>query len=123
MVLQIRPDRRSVARHRNAVLLQHLGRSEPRQLQELRRTIDAAADDALALRAGHMRDAVAQELDAARPAVLNRDSRRMRVGADRQIRPPARLGQIGAGGAPAPLAVGGALERAGALLLAIGAIA
>src|SRR6266550_4893162 len=66
-----------------------------------------------------MRDAVAQEFDAARAAVFERDARRVRVGADRQIRPPPRLSQIGAGGAPAPLAIGRALEGAGAFLLAI----
>ena len=36
MVLQIGADRRQVAYDRNAVLLQHLGRSDPGQLQELR---------------------------------------------------------------------------------------
>src|SRR5205807_2440740 len=66
-----------------------------------------------------MRDAVAQELDAARPAVFDDDPRRMRVGADRQVRTPPRLVQIGARRAPAPLAVGRALEGAGAFLLAI----
>src|SRR5438046_10395104 len=66
-----------------------------------------------------MRDAVAQELDAARPAVFDDDPRRMRVGADRQVRTPPRLVQIGARRAPTPLAVGRALEGAGAFLLAI----
>src|SRR5947208_11480213 len=66
-----------------------------------------------------MRDAVAQELDAARPAVFDDDPRRMCVGADRQVRTAARFVQIGARRAPAPLAVGRALERAGAFLFAI----
>src|SRR3954452_7816111 len=66
-----------------------------------------------------MRDAVTEELDAARPAVFESDACRMRVGADRQIRPAPRLAQIGAGGAPALLAVGRALEGAGAFLLTI----
>src|SRR5438874_10157421 len=66
-----------------------------------------------------MRDAVAQELDAARLTVFDDDPRRMRVGADRQVGAPPRLVQIGARRAPAPLAVGRALERAGAFLLAI----
>src|SRR5256885_2192393 len=43
----------------------------------------------------------------------------MRVGPDRQVRTPPRLVQIGARRAPAPLAVGRALEGAGAFLLAI----
>src|SRR5260370_736758 len=58
-------------------------RAAPRQLHTLRRGVDPAADDDFAARPRDLRHAVAQKLDAARPALLDENARRMRVGADR----------------------------------------
>ena len=119
MVLQIGADPGDVTHHRDAELLRQGSRPDPRQLQELRRAVDAAADDDLALCPRDMRHAITQKLDPARPAVLDEEARRVSLGADRQVRTTARRAQIGGRRAPAPPAVGGVLEGPGAFLLAV----
>src|SRR5439155_326565 len=66
-----------------------------------------------------MRHAITQELDAACPAVLDEEARRVSLGADRQVRAAARWAQIGGRRAPAPPPVGGVLEGPRAFLLAV----
>src|SRR5439155_23627648 len=58
-------------------------------------------------------------LDAACPAVLDEEARRMRLGADRQVRAASCRAQIGGRRTPAPPAVGGVLEGPRAFLLAV----
>ena len=86
MVVQMLADPFHVAHHRDAELLQQFARAEPRQLQQLRRAVDAAGDDDLAPGKGGLAALRRMVFDADRAAALEQDAGRMRLGRDGQVR-------------------------------------
>ena len=117
VVVQVGADRRHVAHHVDADVLQVLRRSQTRQQQKLRRSVGAARDDDLAARARRLAALCGVEFDADRAVVLDQHARGVRAGADHQVGTLARRLQIGLRGAPAATVQRGRLVVAAAFLL------
>ena len=85
VVVQVAADARHVLDHRDAVLLQMLGRAEARQHQQLRRAVDAARDDDLAAGARRPEAVGRAVFDADRAAVLDQHAGGVRRGGDGEV--------------------------------------
>src|SRR5713101_5013933 len=116
MVLHVSADIWHLANHGNAERLQQLRRSQPRQLQKVRRVEHTSGDDHLAPRTHRLWHTPADEDHPNSLAILDQDTGRLRVGPDRQISPLSRRSQIGVRRAPAAAALRRALEMAYSLL-------
>ena len=119
MVVQVGPDRRHVAHHRDAHVLQVLRRPQAGQQQQLRGAVGAAGHDDLAARACAVwRPSRRLIFDAGGAVALDQhDFGRMGAGADLQVGAGPRGVEIGLGGAPAPAVRRGGLVVAAAFLL------
>ena len=116
VVLQVGADARHVGDHVDAERLQQRGRSEPGQLQELRRVERAAGEDDLAAGVRDARRIAVPVFDADRAPSCEQDAARQRVGHDGEIGPAARLAQIADRGRAAAPVARRQLEIAGAFL-------
>ena len=116
VVLQVGADARHVGDHLDAERAQQRGRSEPRELQQLRRVECAARQDDLAAGVGDAGRIALPIFDADRAPARKQNTARQRIGHDCEIGPPARLPQIADRGRAAPPVARGELEIAGALL-------
>ena len=94
-----------------------VGRTDPRQHQELRRVEHAAGQQHLASDERPMEPAAARVLDADRARSVEDDPRRERVRLDHEVVPPHRRAQERHGRAAAPAVLDGPLAEPEAFLL------
>src|SRR5438876_441678 len=116
VVLQLGPDPRHVGDYVYSKRLEQRRRSEPGQLQELRRIERAAGDDDLGVGVRNACRAAAPVFDADGAASGKEDPARQRVRHDGEIGPAARLAQIAERGRAATPMACGQLEITGAFL-------
>src|SRR5712691_9825859 len=116
VVLQLGPDRRHVGDDVYSERLEQRRRSEPGQLQELRRVERAAGDDDLRVGICNAGRIAAPVFDADGAASGKEDPARQRVRYDGEIGPAARLAQIADRGRAAAPTARGQLEITGAFL-------
>ncbi len=105
MLGQVLADARQVDDGRDAVLVQLLGRPDPRQHQQLGGIVGPPGQDHLALSVDLVQGALVRELHPAGPPVLDQDPCRQRVGLQVQVGPAQRRVDIGAIGRRAPAAL------------------
>src|SRR5262245_23542320 len=116
VVLQLGSDPRHVGDYVYSKRLQQRRRSEPGQLQELRRVERAAGDDDLRVGVSNAGRIAAPVFDADGAASRKEDPARQRVRYDGEIAPAARLAQIADGGRAATPMARGQLEITGDFL-------
>ena len=116
MVVQVAADARHVLDHRDAVLVQVLRWPYARQHQQLRRAVDAARDDDLAVGARRLEAVGRAVFDADGAAVLDQHAGGVRRGGDGEVLALLRLAQIGPRARPASRLADGGLVEAHAFL-------
>src|SRR5262249_26062267 len=116
VVLQVGSDSRHVGDDVYSERLEQRRRSEPGQLQELRRVERAAGDDDLRVGVSNAGRIVAAVFDADGAASRKEDPARQRARYDGEIGPGAGWAQIAARGRAAPPTARGQLEITGAFL-------
>src|SRR5215471_16127307 len=117
MIVQVGTNRLHVAHDANPEMSQMRGRTEARELKQVRRSIGAPADDHLGPGPCHTSTARRMVLHADGTIVLDQDASGLATRANNEI--PARSSglQIGLGGAPAPAPGGRCLVIADTFLL------
>ena len=114
MIRQIRADLRRVMQHGDAVPRQFCRRADARQQQKLGRVHRAARQDHFS--AGVQWQVAAAQAHRHGTAAVEQDAFNRGAGLDREIRPVARGGKKGAGGAVATAIALGDLKQADAVL-------
>ena len=117
VVLQVGTDLRRVDLHRDAMASQLRGRSDARELQQLRALQRACRQQHLRIRQRVLRPAVLDPLDAARAAVLDAHPGHLHAGAHREVGPLHHRPQEGRGRVAAPMPAECELVGAQALVL------
>jgi hypothetical protein len=117
MVLEVAADAGAIEQHRDAGFAQPVGRADAGELEELRRTDGAGAEDHLAAGGDLVRDAAAAEADAGGLEPVEQHALGQRFGLDAEVGPAEDGPEEGGGGgdADAPALVD--VEIAGAFVV------